>query len=183
MALCQLDCICCSISDLADSLPPVPSPPQHKHSMYLDRLLLVQQRLRRNPLFQSANLILPGSGGAHTAHVRSSLVITQMFLILKVLNCSVCSLSSFKVLNYKQCGEAHGPAIVYSRFLSSSQNLLAFVSLHETRLARQSGDDHHLCYVALELIFPHWSRGFFRTSSISGAYTYVCQVIIHPSRV
>ncbi|MEW5317701.1 MAG: hypothetical protein WDW38_008982 [Sanguina aurantia] len=42
---------------------------EHKHSMYLDRLLLVQQRLRRNPTFQQANLILPGSGGAHTAHL------------------------------------------------------------------------------------------------------------------
>ncbi|MEW5303625.1 MAG: hypothetical protein WDW36_006298 [Sanguina aurantia] len=42
---------------------------EHKHAMYLDRLLLVQQRLRRNPTFQQANLILPGSGGAHTAHL------------------------------------------------------------------------------------------------------------------
>lgn len=80
-------------SDLADSHSPAPSLPQHKHSMYLDRLLLVQQRLRRNPLFQSANLILPGSGGAHTAHVRSSRVMTQRFLILNVWDCPVCSLS------------------------------------------------------------------------------------------
>lgn len=181
MALCQLDCICCSISGLADSLPPVPSPPQHKHSMYLDRLLLVQQRLRRNPLFQSANLILPGSGGAHTAHVRSS-HYTEVF--------DLESLEMLRLLSVKLQGielqTMWGSTWTCNRVFplcSSSQNLLAFVSLHETRLARQSGDDHHLCYVALELIFPHWSRGFFRTSSISGAYTYVCQVIIHPSRV
>ncbi|GLC72461.1 hypothetical protein PLESTF_001250200 [Pleodorina starrii] len=34
-----------------------------KHQVYLQRLLLIQQRLQRSRMFQQSNLLLPGSGG------------------------------------------------------------------------------------------------------------------------
>lgn len=48
---------------------PTPSPPQDKHRLYLNRLNLLLQRLRRNRRFQPPNPLQRAAGAAPQAHL------------------------------------------------------------------------------------------------------------------
>lgn len=50
-------------------------PTQAKHRLYLDRLYLIHQRMRRNKMFQQNNQLLAGSANGPTAQVPGRVVV------------------------------------------------------------------------------------------------------------
>lgn len=55
--------------------------PQAKHRLYLDRLQLIAQRMRRNKIFQQNNQLLSGSGDTPTAQVSAGIYMGWVRLL------------------------------------------------------------------------------------------------------